>query len=236
MHYISDRSRHFAKRPYYSRNELDQECETIITDFARQTSGRLELPIPTDTLTKLIERDAADLDLFSDLSAEGREVDGLTDFFPGAKPRVKILRDLSYQSNENRLRTTLTHEYGHVHFHDCLWQLEMKQPRLDEQELQKACPRCKRERLIEAPLTDWMEWQAGYISGSLLMPCSHIKSLAAEFFERQKLLRPLALNSAHVSALIDLVKGSFRVSAEAARVRLLQLDFLSKQDLGPRLL
>jgi hypothetical protein len=100
--------------------------------------------IPTEALTKLIERDAGDLDLYADLSQEGPEVQGLTEFFPNQKPNVKILGALSQQSNEHRLRTTLTHEYGHVKFHDCLWQADagnafrhifrdqLADPRLDE--------------------------------------------------------------------------------------------------------
>jgi len=128
MKYVKDRTGRFPKRPHYELAELDQECERIITDFMKQNYGKLLLPVPTDALTKLIERDAGDLDLYADLSHEGPEVQGLTEFFPNQKPNVRILGDLSQQSNEHRLRTTLTHEYGHVKFHDCLWQVEAGNP------------------------------------------------------------------------------------------------------------
>ena len=47
---------------------------------------------------------------------ERGEVEGVTEFQVGKKPRVLINRQLSEGRNmENRLRTTLAHEYGHVH-------------------------------------------------------------------------------------------------------------------------
>ncbi|MBF6560343.1 MAG: hypothetical protein IVW56_08650, partial [Candidatus Binataceae bacterium] len=66
-------------------------------------------------VTMLIERDAADLDLATNLSDDIHEVFGFTQFERGQKPVVKIARELWEQRHRNnRLRTTLTHEYGHV--------------------------------------------------------------------------------------------------------------------------
>src|SRR4051812_7822660 len=92
----------------------------------QERSGGIVLPIPTDALTKLIERDAADLDLYADLSSAGSagsDVEGVTTFIRGEKPRVHIAAELSEQERlVHRLRTTLTHEYGHVWLHNPLWQ------------------------------------------------------------------------------------------------------------------
>ncbi len=86
--------------------------------------GDIILPIPTDVITKLIERNTQYLDLYADLSKEeGSNVEGVTDFYPGDKPIVRIAKALSEGINRgHRLRTTLTHEYGHVKFHDYLYQ------------------------------------------------------------------------------------------------------------------
>src|SRR2546426_560360 len=110
---VPDKTGRFSERPHYDARELDEECERIVSDFMRKKYGKVVYPIPTDGLTLLIERDAADLDLGADLSAEGSEVHGVTEFFPGTKPSVRIARELSDNHSENRLRTTLTHEYGH---------------------------------------------------------------------------------------------------------------------------
>lgn len=81
-------------------------------------SGGFRLPIPTDELTRLIEEEADDLDLYADLP-EG--VEGLTDFFSARRPNVRIAERLAAPRYGHRQRTTLAHEYGHVRFHAPLW-------------------------------------------------------------------------------------------------------------------
>ena len=71
MKYVRDTTGRFPQRPHYELSELDQECERIITQFMAEACGGFSLPIPTEALTKLIERDAADLDLYADLKPEG---------------------------------------------------------------------------------------------------------------------------------------------------------------------
>lgn len=106
MRWVPDPTGRFPKRPYYEEGELDRLCEQTISDFLLDRHGKVLLPIPTDDLTVLIERDAEDLDLYADLSGEGGEAQGVTHFFPGEKPRVKIAREISEQEHrENRLRT-----------------------------------------------------------------------------------------------------------------------------------
>src|ERR1700681_3122034 len=46
------------------------------------------------------------------------QVEGITDFFPGKRPKVRIARHLVEDERmANRLRTTLTHELGQLKFH-----------------------------------------------------------------------------------------------------------------------
>ena len=124
MKFVPDKTNRFHKRPHYQPKELDYKCEEIITQHMQENCGKLILPIPTDELTKLIEKDAYDLDLYADLSEFKGEVHGVTSFFPNQKPTVKITNELSCGFSEHRLRTTLTHEYGHVKFHGPLWEAE----------------------------------------------------------------------------------------------------------------
>jgi Zn-dependent peptidase ImmA (M78 family) len=236
MKYVVDRTGRFPKRPHYESAELDQECERIITEFMRQQCGGFSLPLPTDALTKLIERDAEDLDLFADLTEEGHDVEGVTDFQPKRKPKVRISQTLSNRSNEHRLRTTLAHEYGHVKFHDFLWQLEASDQKLHPQFARQTSPKCNRQRILDAPRTDWMEWQAGYVCGALLMPVTHIRTATAQFLETHKLFAPVAASSQHAGLLINMVHKDFGVSLDAARVRLMKLNLLTATDLGPQLL
>src|SRR5579885_3629643 len=107
MKWFKDNTGRFRQRPHYDVDELEQICEDEITSFLKERYGKVDFPVSTGDLTVMIERAVDDLDSACDLEAN---VDGLTDFFPKRKPQVKISRQL--QNVENRLRTTLTHEYG----------------------------------------------------------------------------------------------------------------------------
>jgi hypothetical protein len=111
---IPDRTGRFPERPHWEIRELEQMCEETMTSFLRQHFGFERIPVPTEAVTMLIERDAADLDLATNLSDDMHEVFGFTQFERGRKPLVTIARELWEQRHRNnRLRTTLTHEYGH---------------------------------------------------------------------------------------------------------------------------
>lgn len=236
MRYVPDTTGRFRLRPHYQPAELDQECELIITGFMQELYDELLLPIPTDALTKLIERDAADLDLYADLSAEGPEVEGMTDFYFHEKPKVRIAKELSEQIwREHRLRTTLTHEYGHTRFHGPLWAMEHSSLDLFPELAAKASPRCTRGSIINGPATDWMEWQAGYVCGALLMPIAPLKRLISDYFSQHNLYGPLKKSSPPSIALRDRVSEIFDVSREAASVRLLKLGYLTDGDIAPSL-
>src|ERR1035437_3803154 len=105
MKWITDTTGKFGKRPYYSEAELDAECESIATALVTARRGNSTFPVTTDDLTVLIEKEADELDLYADLSGEEGNVEGVTEFRVGTKPRVLINCQLSAAHNlENRLR------------------------------------------------------------------------------------------------------------------------------------
>ena len=253
MKWVPDETGRFEWRPYYEQGELDAECEQVVSAFLTARYGAARFPVSTDDLTVMIERDASDLDLYSDLSGEGTDVDGLTDFFYRRKPAVRISRDLSLRGDDRRLRMTLAHEYGHLRFHNFLWDSAMRSrarenvmpPNLARQRRKVlrlrsklsgegvnenqpvpdrfavslrpapllAGPRCGGTRLFDPPESDWMEWQASYVASALLMPATHVRTLARRMANDQKLTASIA--------------GAFDVSPETARLRLLKLGLLS---------
>jgi hypothetical protein len=241
MKWVSDTTGRFDWRPYYEPAELDDECEHIVAGFLREKNGVVRFPISTDDLTVMLEQETSDLDLFADLSRDGDDVEGVTDFFPHKKPAVRIARELSLDNTKSqRLRTTLAHEYGHVRFHSFLWNLSATEHpcQLMAKKLARqyrryqlirrtfgnarigACFSCKRDDICDAPFSDWMEWQAGYAGGAFLMPVS----LVREFLSRTEGQNSIAGNAA--SELIAGLAAEFDVSPDAARVRLLKLGFL----------
>ena len=170
VRYIRDTTGRFAERPYYEPEELNRECESIMVGFLRSIYREVKFPVATEDLKKLIERDADDLDCYADLSEYGADVEGVTEFYPGRKPVVKIAAELTEdERRENRLRTTLTHEHGHVHFHAYLFTMNQAQGRLFQRaRIDRII--CKRNTMLDAPQSDWMEWQAGFACGAFLMP------------------------------------------------------------------
>jgi hypothetical protein len=222
--YVRDQTGRFPRRPHYAPDELDRECESIITTFLKGLRGEVRYPVETEALKTLIERDADDLDTYADLSGYGRDVEGVTEFRPGGKPVVKISAELAGDTRrKNRLRTTLTHEYGHVRFHGYLFEENPPQPDLLQQQPNRDKIICKRDSMIDAAQSDWMEWQAGYICGALLMPKSAVVRIYQEFSKQHGLYNAVSLQTPHGGALVERIAEAFQVSSEAARVRLLKL-------------
>jgi len=231
---IPDNMGRFAQRPFYKEQELDAECERIAHQLLQHRRGSISFPITTDDLTVLIEQSGADLDTYADLSRYGVDVEGMTEFFRDGGPKVSISNKLSNDGRrENRFRTTLTHEFGHVKFHGHLWAEKFASGRLfsDGQDATKAISR--RDNILNAPQTDWMEWQAGYISGAILMPVTRVKRLVSDYCAPRELHTSIHRNSPHAAALVDLIVEEFDVSSEAAGIRLLKLGLLSTSD-SPR--
>lgn len=230
MRYVKDMTGRFGMRPHYEPAELDKACEAVLTAFF---GGRIPLPIETDDLARLIERDTSDFDPGADLSEYGPDVEGVTEFKRGHKPRVRIVAALAYEGErQNRYRTTLTHEYGHVHFHAYLFETEPHEDLFKPKGAGAREQVCKRDGIVNARPNDWMEWQAGYVCGSLLMPVTHFRRVVSDYQQANGIFGPLAAGSAHATALIDKVRQEFLVSADAARVRLSQHSYLQAQDRG----
>jgi hypothetical protein len=88
--------------------------------------------------------------------------------------------------------------------------------------------KCKRDNIISASETDWMEWQAGYVCGAILIPASALIDTVQVFRRENGLaLSNLALNSEASQRLIETVAARFRTSKDAARVRLLKKRILT---------
>ena len=227
MKWVKDKTGRFPRRPHYLPGELDSECETVISDFLHRRHGRLSYPVSTDDLTVLIETLVDDLDLYSDLSAEPADVEGVTDFFPGRRPKIRISKRLTTDARmTNRLRTTLTHELGHVKFHTFMFDGPTSGFLFGSSSCQLS-NKCNRDDMRETRQSNWIEWQAGFACGAFLMPHRDLAQTVRHFVE--DLGTPLGkfeLTSANAQSLITVVTEQFEVSRDAARVRLLQKGIL----------
>jgi hypothetical protein len=216
MKWVPDRTGRFELRPYYEQDELDTECERVISEFLTEFYGQMLVPIPAGALLKLIERDAADLDLYADLSGEGEGVEGATYFFTMGRPKVRILRTLTEQKHRaHRLRNTLAHEYAHVRLPSDLWRGENE----------STARACRGEEMVSNLAVDWLEWQASYCAAALLMPKSRLELLVLAF-ARTRGGPPFQSGAPEAITLEQRVSEAFEVSQQVAEIRLSQLGYV----------
>jgi len=236
MEWVKDRTGRFSRRPHYRPEELDAECENLVRDFLCSRHRNVRYPISTDDLTVLLETLADDLDLYADLSQEEGEVEGVTDFFRGRRPKVRISKRLSSDPRMiNRFRTTLTHELGHVKFHALMFDAPSSGS-LFPAESPELSNKCKRENMLQASQTEWMEWQAGFTCGAFLMPASALRETIRRFMEERKAaVARFAVRSEEGESLLNVTANEFQVSRDAARVRLLQKGALTESVSGATL-
>jgi hypothetical protein len=227
MEWVWDKTNRFRMRPHYGAEELNAQCETILFEYLAKKRGKVDFPVSTEDLRCLLERATEALNLHSDFARESRELEGLTEFRRGRKPVVKIAAKLTEISNhENRLRAALMHAYGHVRFHDFLFQTEEGSCLSLFEDFPNLVPhtnRCHRDSIFPLNDWDWMEWQAGFVCGALLMPLGPLIRHVRHFRHVRDLDHAaLSDHSLDGVALIREVAERFQVSWEVARTRLLQ--------------
>lgn len=228
MKWVPDRTGRFPRRPHYQPEAIDAQCERLVQKFLMKKYGKVEFPFRTEDITILIE-ERADLDSCVDLSHEEGEVEGVTEFRVGQRPLVSISDRLGAPNMENRLRTTLTHEFGHVYLHHFMFETVAQTGSLFPTAQKPQANKCNRASIDRAPETDWMEWQAGYACGAILMPATALVETAQAFRAANRLpFANLAVNSDVGQRLIALVASTFQTSREAARIRLLKKDILTE--------
>jgi hypothetical protein len=229
MHWTSNYSGRFPELPYYSACELDHLCEQLITTLLGSRHGHVAFPVATADLTVLIEYLGATLDASADLSAEERMTHGCTVFIPGCRPLVRIARRLSANPRyQHRLWIALTHVCAHVWLHRPVSGAWSRSGHLFG-DGHRVVYRCEPTTMLRAHVSNWAEWQAGYVSGALLMPVSALREVIRQFLKREQVLRgPFPVSSPAGQALVREVVAAFAVSEEAARVRLLQRAMLTE--------
>jgi Zn-dependent peptidase ImmA (M78 family) len=227
LRYTKDTTGRFDQRPHFEPDDIEDLCQKTLFGFVATTIGSLQYPISTDILTKLIESLTEDLDLFTNMAdydlADG--VEGFTEYSFNSKPSVYINQRLSlHRYLETRLRTTLSHETGHVILHGPLFK-RGSQCRLlrSTEEWARPSPTTIAQRSVSR---DWMEWQANYAMGALLMPRDAINELASWYGQKYGFQPPFQLRTGHAQDLIKYTAKKFFVSNDAAEVRLKHLFYL----------
>jgi len=226
MKWIKDKTGRFPERLYFENGEIDSECESIIRNFfSKELRKPFCPPFTTEQLEVLINTEVEVLDLYADLSEEGEDVEGLTEFAPNKKPSIKISSLLSSAEMiyKNRLKSTMAHELFHAKFHNLLWALKWSQEDFFGSNVKKI--KCHRKQILSAGHTDWVEWQAAYGSGAFTMPKSFLFDAVKDFrkIKGVNVGAPIDYYSETGSEIVKHISNIFEVSEEAAKVRLLQM-------------
>ena len=225
MRWIPDTTGRFGLRPHFERTEIDQQCERLVTEFLR-SRGAVRWPLSTDELTVLVEQNVSELDVYADLDDDGQDVEGVTELLPTGEVRIRVHARLGGDPRmENRLRMTVAHELGHVRFHMPLW--------VEEQVGGKSSGPgrvvgCTPDSMLASDSVDWMEWQAAYAAGAILMPATPLRRVVARCFDDPGDAMALPEDSPAGRDLQTVVQRTFAVSRPAARVRLLQHGYLTE--------
>jgi hypothetical protein len=217
---IPDNTGRFPERPHYEIEELEEECEAIIESLLMSRYGQYAIAVPTEAFVELLERETAKLNIYCDLSAEGEEVHGVTEFFPGynltSASRVSCPTSIGVSiANAAPSRTstaTCTGTPGYLY---------------------RYCQRTEGHKCLRAQIiipvngkVDWLEWHAGFISGAMLMPHSRVQLQVGAFCAERRVEVPLDERTIERQLLIQRTGELFRVSSDAARVRLRQRGYL----------
>ena len=237
MSWSVDKSGRFPQRLYLRPVEIDRDCERLVTTFLQKRHGEVRFPLSTDELTVLVEQHCSTLDPYADLSEEGDEVEGMTCFLPDQLPQVLISVQLTEQANrQNRLRTTLAHELGHAFYHRAVFDhLFAAPPHMFE--AARAEPRtvCKRDAMMGTGEFVWLEWQAGYFSGAILMPAQQVRRSVGDLLRGQGIHGAAVIGTPSARDAEQHVMAGYQVSAEAAQVRLRKLGLVADAAGAPTL-
>ena len=85
--------------------------------------------------------------------------------------------------------------------------------------------RCQRSRVVSAPQTDWMEWQAGYAGGALLMPITPLRAMVEETLADSGGGRLVEDKTDRHAEVVRRVAQGFAVSKDAAAFRIAKLGY-----------
>ncbi len=226
----------------------DDEIEQLVEDELRRADLMPTTSQPVTDLERFVESHLrCPLDQYAALPPE---VLGVTEFRRGRPPAISINRNLTGSALDEddsapgvhgRWRATVAHEATHVVLHRMLFEFDEHQGELftAPAETEPQLMRClKRDVGYSAPGGDWREVQANKGMAALLMPARLFKRVVRQ--ETTDLGIPttaLTPGAPATSVLVRRLAGRFRVSRQAAEIRLRTTGFITSsgtQTLEPR--
>jgi len=214
----------------------EDQIEKLIEDELERSGLKPPILNPVLNLAQFIERHLmTTLDEYAELP---QEVMGEVCFEFNKKPHISINRDLTENADNGdslgvlgRLRATIAHEAGHVILHKSLFSFDEKdQVSLFSGDLEKdvrCFHRClKRDLHRTSGSIERVEIQANIAMAALLMPKSLFIPLAKPLLKNAQRHGASHPNCKQADDMVHKLAQEFRVSHQAARIRLQKLQLL----------
>lgn len=223
-----------GKPDFWPHKRLIACAETLVCNHLRKRkAGQALFPITVDDLTTLIEDHVAHIDLYEDISSYGTGVEGLTEFAVGCKPTVLIAPELSESRNQNRLKSTLAHELGHVILHDPMFQSKNQEGLFDSKVVVRQVS--YRDGDVTESQGDLFEFQAWFFCRALLMPATEVQRLLQDLRTSENCYSDIWAESDLGTLAIQKLATHFGVSTALAKIHLLKTGSIVKNQPGPSL-
>ncbi len=241
-----------------SNKDIEEYSKEFLQDYSN-TNNNYSILIPQHTPIEEIIEFYCDIPLEFQ-TFENQAVLGMTCFSSGLikirrdskivpykveKGTIIIANDLAENEElRGRYFYTIAHEFGHSLFHRVLFEEAdyIGQPSLFEDEIKSVnAITCHRDEVENfnffAREKNWTEWQADYFASCLLMPKESIYEFWKDYISEPEFIlgeNPKSL----LNGMNPLKKGilfaefvdTYKVSRQAARIRLEKLNFLDKED------
>ena len=105
----------------------------------------------------------------------------------------------------------LAYEFGHVHLHRHLWAEKLRPGELFAKMIRRIRQSASATPSIDAPSYDWMEWQAEFVSGAIMVPSSRARRLVGDYCADRGLHGDVPVWSHHGGVLVGMIREAFEV-------------------------
>lgn len=218
--------------PYIRRRNFDDIAERFLKKYYPQALTQ-PTPISVETIVSemglSIHQEKLTIDdsifgkmVFKDTDVEVIEEEQLVakHFNKGS---ILVDKDVVFKRNVGSYNNTVIHECVHWELHKVFHEVKMI---LDQEH--STVSSWTEENLADSSMwssLDWMEWQANGIAPRILMPKIQTKIKIRELFQTLTLVNPDISRSELVQEVVDNLASFFKVSRQAAKIRMIDLGF-----------
>lgn len=218
--------------PYIRKKDFDAIAEKFLRKYYPQALTQ-PTPVPVETIVSEMglsihqEKLTIDNSVFGKMVFKDTDVEVIEDeqlvsehFNKGS---ILVDKDVVFKRNVGSYNNTVIHECVHWELHKVFHEVKMV---LDKDHSQVSS--WTEENLADSSMwtsLDWMEWQANGIAPRILMPKVQTRIKIRELFQTLTLVNPDISRSELVQEVVDNLATFFEVSRQAAKIRMIDLEF-----------